>query len=129
MNVGWDQITVVIISVVVTAVLYYFLRFVRLGIAMRGVVDNPDLVSITGAEPIAIRRWAWVIGMIFASMAGLLLAPSLSLDALVFTMLVVQAFGAAAIGYFSNLPLTFVGGLVIGIAGSIATKYAASSPG
>jgi len=125
-NVGWDQITVVIISVVVTAVLYYFLRFVRLGIAMRGVVDNPDLVSITGAEPIAIRRWAWVIGMIFASMAGLLLAPSLSLDALVFTMLVVQAFGAAAIGYFSNLPLTFVGGLVIGIAGSIATKYAAS---
>ena len=126
MNVGWDQITVVIISVVVTAVLYYFLRFVRLGIAMRGVVDNPDLVSITGQEPIAIRRWAWVIGMIFASMAGLLLAPSLSLDALVFTMLVVQAFGAAAIGYFSNLPLTFVGGLVVGIAGSIATKYVAS---
>ena len=32
-------------------VLYYFFRFVRLGIAMRGVVDNPDLVSITGREP------------------------------------------------------------------------------
>jgi ABC-type branched-subunit amino acid transport system ATPase component/branched-subunit amino acid ABC-type transport system permease component len=125
-NVGWDQITVVIVSVVVTGVLYYFLRFVRLGVAMRGVVDNPDLVSITGQEPIAIRRWAWVIGMVFASMAGLLLAPSLSLDALVFTMLVVQAFGAAAIGYFSSLPLTFAGGLFVGIAGSIATKYAAS---
>ena len=41
-------------------------------------------------------------------------------------MLVVQAFGAAAIGYFSSLPLTFVGGLFIGIAGAIATKYAVS---
>jgi len=98
-NVGWDKITVFLISVVTTAVLYYFFRSVRLGVAMRGVVDNPDLVSITGENPVRVRRWAWIIGMMFASMAGLLLAPSLNLDALVITMLVVQAFGAAAIGY------------------------------
>jgi len=125
-NVGWDQIIVVIISVVATGILYYFFRYVRIGVAMRGVVDNPDLVSMTGENPVRVRRWAWVIGMIFASMAGLLLAPSLSLNALIITMLVVQAFGAAAIGYFSNLPLTFAGGLVIGIAGALATKYVVS---
>ena len=125
-NVGWDQITVVIISLVSTAVLYYFFRVVRLGVAMRGVVDNPDLVSMTGTNPVAVRRWAWIIGTIFASMAGLLLAPSLSLNAEIITLLIVQAFGAAAIGYFSNLPLTFVGGLFIGVAGALATKYAAS---
>jgi ABC-type branched-subunit amino acid transport system ATPase component/branched-subunit amino acid ABC-type transport system permease component len=125
-NVGWDQITVVIVSVVATGILYYFFRVVRLGVAMRGVVDNPDLVSMTGTNPVAVRRWAWIIGTIFASMAGLLLAPSLSLNAEIITLLVVQAFGAAAIGYFSNLPLTFVGGLFIGVAGALATKYAAS---
>ena len=124
-NVGWDQITVLCISLVATAALYYFFRTVRLGVAMRGVVDNPDLVSMTGTNPLAVRRWAWIIGTIFASMAGLLLAPSLSLNAEIITLLVVEAFGAAAIGYFSSLPLTFVGGLVIGIAGAIATKYAA----
>ncbi len=125
-NVGWDQIIVVIISLVSTAVLYYFFRSMRLGVAMRGVVDNPDLVSMTGTNPVAVRRWAWIIGTIFASMAGLLLAPSLSLNAEIITLLIVQAFGAAAIGYFSNLPLTFVGGLFIGVAGALATKYAAS---
>ena len=125
-NVGWDQIIVVIISLLSTAVLYYFFRSMRLGVAMRGVVDNPDLVSMTGTNPVSVRRWAWIIGTIFASMAGLLLAPSLSLNAEIITLLVVQAFGAAAIGYFSNLPLTFVGGLFIGVAGALATKYAAS---
>jgi ABC-type branched-subunit amino acid transport system ATPase component/branched-subunit amino acid ABC-type transport system permease component len=125
-NVGWDQITVVIVSLVSTAVLYYFFRSMRLGVAMRGVVDNPDLVSMTGTNPVSVRRWAWIIGTIFASMAGLLLAPSLSLNAEIIVLLVVQAFGAAAIGYFSNLPLTFVGGLFIGVAGALATKYAAS---
>jgi ABC-type branched-subunit amino acid transport system ATPase component/branched-subunit amino acid ABC-type transport system permease component len=125
-NIGWDQITVTIIAIVSTAVLYYFFRNVRMGFAMRGVVDNPDLLSMTGENPIRVRRWAWVISMTFCSMAGLLLAPGLSLNAVIITTLVVYAFGAAAIGYFSNLPLTFVGGLIIGIAGSLATKYAVS---
>jgi ABC-type branched-subunit amino acid transport system ATPase component/branched-subunit amino acid ABC-type transport system permease component len=125
-NVGWDQIIVTIISVVATAVLYYFFRYVRMGFAMRGVVDNPDLLSMTGENPIRVRRWAWIISMMFCSMAGLLLAPGLSLNAVVISTLVVYAFGAAAIGYFSSLPLTFAGGLLIGIAGSLATKYAVS---
>ncbi|MGP0108428.1 MAG: ABC transporter permease subunit [Acidimicrobiales bacterium] len=125
-EVGWDQIIVVIISVLASGALFYFFRHVRLGAAMRGVVDNPDLVSMTGENPVRVRRWAWIIGMVFASMAGLLLAPSLNLDALVITMLVVQAFGAAAIGYFSSLPLTFVGGIFIGVAGALSAKYAVS---
>ncbi len=93
---------------------------------MRGVVDNPDLLSMTGENPIRVRRWAWVISMTFCSMAGLLIAPGLSLNAEIISTLVVYAFGAAAIGYFSSLPLTFLGGLLIGIAGSLATKYAVS---
>jgi ABC-type branched-subunit amino acid transport system ATPase component/branched-subunit amino acid ABC-type transport system permease component len=125
-NVGWDQIIVTIISVVATGILYYFFRYVRMGFAMRGVVDNPDLLSMTGENPVRVRRWAWVISMTFCSMSGLLLAPGLSLNAVIITTLVVYAFGAAAIGYFSSLPLTFVGGLLIGIAGSLATKYAVS---
>jgi ABC-type branched-subunit amino acid transport system ATPase component/branched-subunit amino acid ABC-type transport system permease component len=127
-NVGYDQIIVTVLSVVLTVVLYLFFRRFRLGIAMRGVVDNPALLSLTGESPVRVRRWAWVIGSVFASLAGLMLAPSLSLDALIITMLVVQAFGAAAIGYFSNLPLTFVGGLVVGIAGALASKYVVQVP-
>ena len=37
-----------------------------------------------------------------------------------------SAFGAAAIGYFSNLPLVFVGGLFVGVVDALATKYAAA---
>ena len=124
--ISWSQIIVVIVSVLATATLYWFFRFVRMGIGMRGLVDNPSLLAMTGEKPVRLRRWAWVIGTVFASAAGLLLAPTLSIDALVITMLIVQAFGAAAVGYFSSLPLTFAGGLVIGIGASLATKYVAS---
>ena len=51
-----------------------------------------------------------MIGSSFAALSGLLIAPNLQLSALALTLLVVQAFSAAAIGYFTNLPLTYVGG-------------------
>jgi ABC-type branched-subunit amino acid transport system ATPase component/ABC-type branched-subunit amino acid transport system permease subunit len=52
----------------------------------------------------------------------------LQLSALALTLLVVQAFSAAAIGYFTNLPLTYLGGLLTGVAGAIATKYVVNVP-
>ncbi len=127
-NVGYDQITVFVIALVATFVLHYYLRLTRFGMAMRAVVDDADLVSMTGESAKRVRRWAWIIGSVFASLSGILLAPSLSLNATILTLLVVQAFGAAAIGYFSNLPLTYVGGLFIGVAGALSTKYVSQIP-
>jgi ABC-type branched-subunit amino acid transport system ATPase component/branched-subunit amino acid ABC-type transport system permease component len=123
--VSWNQVIVTIIAVAGAALLYLFLRFTRLGLAMRGVVDNVELLDLSGTSPVRVRRWSWMIGSTFASLAGVLLAPSLSLNALVLTLLIVQAFGAAALGFFSSLPLTFAGGLVVGIVASVLTKYGA----
>jgi ABC-type branched-subunit amino acid transport system ATPase component/branched-subunit amino acid ABC-type transport system permease component len=125
-NITYEQIILFVFSVVAAAVLYWFFQSVRLGIVMRGVVDNHELVSMSGDNPVRVRRWAWIIGTMFAMVAGLMLAPSQTLDAVTLSTLVFAAFGAAAIGYFTNLPLTFVGGLVIGIAGALVDKYSAT---
>ena len=90
---------------------------------MRGVVDDPTLLAMTGISPIAVRRAAWMVGSIFVCLSGVLLAPSVNLDSMVLTLLVVQSFGAAAIGRFSNIPLTYVGGLAIGVGAALITRY------
>src|SRR5437660_12098999 len=69
-----------------------------------------------------------MIGSAVAIGSGILIAPSLGLDPFLLTLLVVQAFGAAAIGRFSSLPLTYAGGLVIGVGGALATKYVVDVP-
>jgi ABC-type branched-subunit amino acid transport system ATPase component/branched-subunit amino acid ABC-type transport system permease component len=125
-NITWEQIILFLFSCVAAAGLYWFFQSVRFGIVMRGVVDNHELVSMSGDDPVAVRRWAWIIGTVFASIAGLLLAPDLTLEGVTLTTAVFAAFGAAAIGFFSNLPLTFIGGLVIGVAGALVDKYAAT---
>jgi ABC-type branched-subunit amino acid transport system ATPase component/branched-subunit amino acid ABC-type transport system permease component len=121
--VTWEQIIVTVISLGAAVGLYVFFRTARLGKAMRAVVDDPDLLGLAGTSPERVRRWAWVIGCVFAAASGVLLAPSVPLDPNVLTLLIVQAFGAAAIGRFTSLPLTLAGGLAIGIGSSILTEY------
>ena len=127
-NIGVDQLIVMLVTVAAVGGLYVLLRSTRLGQQMRAVVDNPELVSLTGTDPVAVRRWAWSIGSAFAGLSGVLLAPTVGLDAAILTLLVVQAFGAAAIGLFTSLPLTYVGGLAIGVAAAVATRYVGTIP-
>jgi len=124
--VSYEEIIITVISIIITGSFFYFFRTFRLGMAMRGVVDDSDLVSMTGESAYRVRRWAWVIGTVFAALAGILIAPYYGIDTVVLTLIVVQAFGAAAIGFFSSMPLAFAGALGIGIAGSILTKFTAS---
>ena len=117
------DVIVVIVGLAATAALWVYFRLTRTGIAMRAVVDDADLLDLAGTSPTRVRRWAWVIGSCFAATSGLLLAPLITLDGVTLTLLVVQAFGAAAVGRFKSLPLTYVGGIIIGVAASLATKY------
>ncbi len=123
-GVTYAQLILFLFGLVSVIGLYWWLRASRLGRSMSGVVDNPELLGLTGISPALVRRWAWVIGSTFAAAAGVLLAPTLgSLTPNGLFAVVVASWGAAAIGAFRSLPLTFVGGLAIGILGSLATKW------
>ena len=125
--VSYAELITVLFTLIATLALYAVFRFARIGVAMRGVVDNPELLDLAGTPPARIRRIAWIIGCCFAAATGLLLAPGLQLDSSTLTLLMLECYGAAAIGAFSSLPATYVGGLVIGLAYSLLTKYTLTS--
>lgn len=122
-NVGRNQLIIVLIGIAIAVGLGLLLSRTRIGIAMRGVVDDSDLMELTGLNGSGVRRMAWMIGGSVAVVSGILLAPIVGLDPIRLTYLVVQAFGAAAIGRFRSLPWTFVGGLIIGVAAAIGQKF------
>ncbi|HET7722827.1 MAG TPA: ABC transporter permease, partial [Acidimicrobiales bacterium] len=123
-NVGADQLIVMALGLAGMLGLTAVLRS-RLGRQMRAVVDQPDLLALMGTSPVAVRRRAWMIGCVFAGLSGVLLATTVGLEVTVLSLLVVQAFGAAAIGMFTNIPLSYAGGLAIGIVSALSTKYVA----
>ncbi len=122
-RVGVDQLVIVAVAAGASVLLAVAFRTTRLGACARAVVDDPDLLDLSGTDPVRVQRLAWSVGAAFAVASGILIAPSIGLDAVLLTFLVVQAFGAAAIGRFSSLVGTYVGGLAVGVATSLATGY------
>jgi ABC-type branched-subunit amino acid transport system permease subunit len=114
-NVGYDQLVTTAIALLGVGALGALFRFSRLGLQMRAVVDNDELLGLAGQTPAKVRAQAWMIGSSFAALSGILLAPTVGLDALVLTFVVVQAFGAAAVGRFERTLTTFVAAVLIGI--------------
>ena len=127
-HVQYAQLIVAIVGVGLAVGLYALFRYSRLGSSMRAVVDSPSLVSLTGTSPVQVRLVAWIIGCGLALLSGILIAPTLGLDASLLTLLIVQAFGAVAIGRFSSLPMTYAGGVIVGVLAALATKLVASTP-
>jgi branched-chain amino acid transport system permease protein len=121
--VTWHQLTVVIVAAAAAVGLRLFLFRTRPGTAMRAVVDDPELASMAGASPARFAQYGWALGAFLAALAGILLAPLVTLDINTLTLLVINGYAAAMVGRLKNLPLTFVGGLFLGLVESYAVGY------
>ena len=115
-NIFGDQLLTAGIAVVAVVALYLLFRFTRLGTSMRAAVDDPDLLDLQGTNPVRVRRLAWMLGCVFAALSGVLIVPLVGLQPYSLTFLATYAFGAAAIGGFASIPITFIGGLLVGVA-------------
>ena len=113
-NVSYEQLITVGVAVAVAVGFRAFFKLTRTGIAMRGVVDDPDLARLSGASSGRISRMAWMMGVTLAGVAGVLLAPQ-SMDVIVLTELVIYGYAAAVVGRLRSLPMTFLGAMILGI--------------
>jgi branched-chain amino acid transport system permease protein len=96
----------------------------RIGVAMRGVVDDRPLMALNGGHPHRLNALSWAIGAALGGLGGILQAGSPGgLQVLQLTFLVVNAFAAALLGRLRSLPLTFAGAMAIGLASQYVTGY------
>jgi branched-chain amino acid transport system permease protein len=110
-----------------TAVFLRLLLFhTRIGITMRAVVDDRELGGLNGVYPERVSQLAWALGASLAALAGILLAPAITLNHLGLTLLVVNGYAAAMLGRLRSLPLTFAGALILGLAEAYAIGYGSS---
>ena len=117
------QLIVMAVAVVVALGLWFLLNRTRAGVEMRATVDDRALVGLTGANPLRANRAAWILSTQLAAIGGILIAPTVALDAPQLSLLIVSAYTAAVFGRLRSLPLTFVGAIVVGCMESYLTGY------
>ncbi|MCX5044223.1 ABC transporter permease [Aldersonia sp. NBC_00410] len=127
-TVSWHQGVTMIIAIAVAIGLRVLMFNTRIGTEMRATVDDRSLVGLTGADPVRANRVAWVLGTELAAIGGVLIASSVALDAMQLSLLIVSAYTAAIFGRLKNLPMTFVGAIVVGCLESYLAGYLPQNP-
>ncbi|MEV5849723.1 ABC transporter permease [Streptomyces sp. NPDC051985] len=127
-TVTWHQALTMAVAVAVAAVLWFLLTRTRTGAEMRATVDDRALARLTGADPLRAGRVAWILGTQLAAIGGILIAPTVALDASQLSLLIVSAYTAAVFGRLRSLPLTFAGAVVVGCMESYLTGYLPQNP-
>ena len=126
LGINYTSVVIVAAAAAIAVALRLFFSRTRTGIAMRAVVDNPDLVAMAGGRPYRIQQLSWALGCSLAAIAGILIAP-LTLNVLdinLLTLNVINGYAAALIGRLRNLPATVAGAIGIGLLTQYTIAYA-----
>lgn len=121
--VPYSRILTMAIAIAVAIGLRLVLRRTRLGVAMRAIVDDRDLLRLNGGRPGRTAMMAWSLGAGLAAVSGVLIASEQTLSAVTLTLLVINAYAAAVVGRLRSLPGAFLGAVILGLAESYATGY------
>lgn len=124
-TVGKDALIVLGISTVAALLLGAMLKFTRVGIAFRAVVDNRPVAGLMAINTGLVSSGAWALSTSFAALTGVLLVPRLGLlDPNLFPAFIISfVLGAAMLGYLRSLPLAFAGGILLGVIEAFLVQY------
>jgi branched-chain amino acid transport system permease protein len=102
---------------------YVVVQRTRLGLAMRAVSENLMAAQTLGIPTRRVLAFSWATASGLAVVAGLFLAPALLLDPFFMLDPFLKGFAASVVGGLGSLPGAVAGGLLLGVAESLAGAY------
>jgi branched-chain amino acid transport system permease protein len=114
-SVTYTDVIALALGLVITAVTSAFLRFSKLGTAMRAMANDRDITATLGVPIRRVTAAAWFGCGMLAGLAGVILADLVALDATSLTFIVISTLAATLIARLRSIWITFFAALVIGL--------------
>ena len=109
------HIQIILVTVVISAALHFFLKHSRLGRSMRAVSDDPELARIAGIRTERVIAFTWITGACLAAMAGIFVGLDTDVHTNLGWNMLLPMFAAALLGGIGKPMGAIAGGLIIGI--------------
>jgi len=124
-NIQYQEVLIIGVAAAVAVALRLLFYSTRTGVGLRAVVDDPELLAMSGVSPNRMSQYGWMLGFVMAALAGVLLAPTQATGILIpsFTLLVVNGYAAAIAGRLRSIPITFAAAIGIGLAENYVVNY------
>jgi branched-chain amino acid transport system permease protein len=110
------------VALIIMVILFLFLRYSKLGIAMKATQQNPVAARLMGIRTNRILMFTWGISSLVGCVAGLLIAPTTMQPYMMWDPML-KGFAAAVLGGMTSLPGAIFGAYTVGIVENIFGGY------
>jgi branched-chain amino acid transport system permease protein len=112
-----DYFAIIVAAAAVCAGLAAFLRFTRVGIAVRASAENADRASLLGVPVARLSTIVWVLAGLCSGLAVYLQAPvtALPTGGTVSPLVLLYGLAAAVVARMESLPIAFAAGMGVGV--------------
>ena len=125
---GSSELVILVTSAITMVALTILIKYTRIGKAMRATQQDMVMARLTGINVDRVISVTFVIGSVLAAIAGVLVGSYIGqINYFIGFMAGVKAFTAAVLGGIGNIPGAALGGLVLGLAESMAAGYISSA--
>ncbi len=124
---GSSDFLIVVVSAVLMAGLTVFIKYTKIGKAMRATAQNRKMALLLGVDADRIISVTFIIGSALAAVGGVLIASHVGMVNFAIGFIAgIKAFTAAVLGGIGSLPGAMLGGLFLGLAESFGAGYISS---
>ena len=115
------QVITVFITILLVAILFWFLQRTRTGKSMRAFSDNEDLALLSGINPDRVVLFTWLIVAALATTAGVLYGLDKSFKPFTYFSLLLPIFASAIVGGIGSPIGAVAGGYLIAFSEILVT--------
>ncbi|TWD77248.1 branched-chain amino acid transport system permease protein/urea transport system permease protein [Variovorax beijingensis] len=123
------RLTLIVLALVVMAGLFLWYRRSAAGLRVRAMTANPVLAQALGINTRRLASQAFVIGVVFAGLSGVLLAPLIRIEPGIGVDYLLDAFFVLVVGGLGTLGGMFGGVGIIGGSQAIVSSVAGQTSG
>jgi len=122
-NISFVRLMALVIAIVATAAVYWFLRRTLVGTALRAASADMDATRLMGINSFFVAGVSFAIGIALAGTAGVVMASVYSFDPNYGFAFAIKALIALALGGIGNVWGALTAGLMLGMIESLAAFY------
>jgi branched-chain amino acid transport system permease protein len=126
-RIGWQQLLIVAVVVVLMVAQHVVLQRTTLGKVMRAVAVDRDTAALMGIPVQKVLAGTFAYSSVLAALAGILLAPLFFVTTEMGTLVGLKGFVAMIIGGFGSLPGAILGGLLLGVSENLGAYWISST--
>jgi branched-chain amino acid transport system permease protein len=125
--IGSTELIIVMTTALVSLTLTLFIKFTKLGKAMRATAQDRSMALLVGVNVNRIISNTFILGSALAAIGGVLIASHVGrINFSIGFIAGIKAFTAAVLGGIGSIPGAVLGGLILGWTESFATGYVSS---